>query len=260
MYHLNDTAPEQSTFRESRTRPEPETNQWAKFGPQTPPMNDTRPHGHTAFGHSGRNDHSRQPVVSPVKPYRNLSPEKRARERTSSHGRNSTYVGMAPSPNRQPSGIRDASSVEPTFPQRHNPTLSEDGPPVSSRTPSMYDATFEQVMSSREDDTTITYPCKIENDYHLNNNPDGSFAAYSRSTSVSSFSQRSHGPDSPMVGERFQSQALDLIDEGRSKTIDATRVARWGGPVQLVSRLENEIAGHFDGGVIEDLRGENREI
>jgi hypothetical protein len=51
-----------------------------------------------------------------------------------------------------------------------------------------------------------------------------------------------------------------LIDEGKSKTIDSARVARWGGPVQLVTRLENEKAGQFDGGVIEDLKGKTHEV
>jgi len=62
---------------------------------------------------------------------------------------------------------------------------------------------------------------------------------------------------SPSLTEEFyQGQALELADEGKSKTIDANRVARWGGVEQLGIRLRNEVSGYFDGGVVEDLKGE----
>jgi hypothetical protein len=46
-----------------------------------------------------------------------------------------------------------------------------------------------------------------------------------------------------------------LVEDGRSLTVDVERIARWGGVDSLRRRLESEMNGDVDGGVIEDFSG-----
>ncbi len=62
------------------------------------------------------------------------------------------------------------------------------------------------------------------------------------------------------VDESFASDAeanaVMLVEDGRSSVVDMERIARWGGVDSLKKRLESEIGGDIDGGVIEDFTGE----
>ena len=253
MYQLNEVAPTKPPLRQSHTYPE------------TKHRNDLVTQWSGASGSDESADHVpvlpgsrerwRQATSSSEQPHRYIAAEKRARERASTADRDSTYAGMAPAPNRQRSGIGDAipgnssDSGRSVAPAMRRETTNRSLVSGYSTTPSETPRPHSAHLAIKTMQSNTEYP--------PNDASDGSFAAYSRSTSLSSFSQRSHGLSSPVVAEGFSSQALDLVDEGRSKTVDSARVAQWGGPAQLVSRLQNEKAGHFDGGVIEDLRGES---
>lgn len=267
MYKLNEPV-ERPPYRQSRTHPE--TGHWSTGGTSSANQNELASRGI---------DHGEpllQQAASSDRPYRNASPEKRARERAPVHGRSSTYAGMAPAPSRQRSGIGDGyarTSPSKDYHQRYTAPVPGEGVFVRPLTSDYSGPSYDNLgmkspdaNSEPSDDSLVTDGAVEEtfqgraSIYHPNEVSDSSFANFSRSTSVSSFGHRSQGLPSPVVTDRLSSQALDLIDEGKSKTIDSARVARWGGPVQLVTRLENEKAGQFDGGVIEDLKGKTHEI
>ncbi|KAJ9098259.1 hypothetical protein QFC21_004588 [Naganishia friedmannii] len=69
------------------------------------------------------------------------------------------------------------------------------------------------------------------------------------------WNQRYYGETSFQSETEMEGNAVGLVDDGKSRVIDADRVKSWGGVTRLTERLENESRGQFDGGVIEEFDG-----
>lgn len=62
---------------------------------------------------------------------------------------------------------------------------------------------------------------------------------------------------SDVDGDVDEAEAVGLVEDGKSRMIDASRVASWGGVTRVTERLRNESVGVFDGGVIDEFDGES---
>ncbi|KAJ9117600.1 hypothetical protein QFC22_004450 [Naganishia vaughanmartiniae] len=69
------------------------------------------------------------------------------------------------------------------------------------------------------------------------------------------WNRRYYGDSSFQSETEMEGHAVALVDDGKSRIIDAGRIKGWGGVTRLTERLENESRGQFDGGVIEEFDG-----
>jgi hypothetical protein len=163
--------------------------------------------------------------------------ERRQRERGRTDSvRSSSYSSLAPAPHSRRSSEGDAPA-----------------------TPEIYSA--DSTIQTQE----LTVQESGISKSHLTYEVEEGLQTFPYSYSPTATSQPADQTGPPEYGptlteELYQSQALELADEGQSKTIDANRVAQWGGVEQLGTRLRNEVSGYFDGGVVEDLKGELAQI
>ena len=166
--------------------------------------------------------------------------ERRQRERGRTDSvRSSSYSSLAPAPQSR----RTSAGIAPVTTEIY----SNDGIIQTQ------DLTTQECRSPNPRQTTLaSQPVDPTGspEYGLRRNPSVNSVGYHYTASYSP----------SLTEELFQSQALELADEGQSKTIDANRVAQWGGIEQLGMRLRNEVSGYFDGGVVEDLKGELAKI
>jgi hypothetical protein len=182
--------------------------------------------------------------------------ERRQRERGRTDSvRSSSYSSLAPAPHSRRSSEGDALATPEIYSadstiQTQELTVQESGISKSHLTYEVEEGlqTFPYSYSS----TATSQPADQTGppEYGLRRNPSVSSIGYHYAASYSP----------TLTEELYQSQALELADEGQSKTIDANRVAQWGGVEQLGTRLRNEVSGYFDGGVVEDLKGELAQI
>lgn len=180
------------------------------------------------------------------------------------------------SPHPQLFGIRqDTSSppvsrmdAPPMFRRQSSSNKTTDSDSTRQVTKSMYERPAKPLPPPPSTDSDD--PSSTDNDFDQGQPNAMSGPSIMRTNSVGSGSNTYHtvysaimdeGDDEDVdmsffAEEEKQGQALELIDEGKSKIIDAQRVARWGGAECLLERLKHERDGQFDGGVIEDLTGE----
>lgn len=69
------------------------------------------------------------------------------------------------------------------------------------------------------------------------------------------WNHRYYGETSFQSETELEGHAVGLVEDGRSRIIDAERMASWGGVTRVTERLRNEAEGQFDGGVIEEFDG-----
>ncbi len=155
----------------------------------------------------------------------------------SSHATSSSYVS-----NTSPS---ETDSPQPTLPR----SLSQDVYEGSPRQPSWLDRDPAYSENSHERASTSSYP----NSQSVSRTNSSSFR-HSHSRREHRYHQY-HGAESSFASD-LEANAVALVEDGRSLTVDMERIARWGGMESLKRRLKSEINGEVDGGVIEEFAGE----
>lgn len=74
-------------------------------------------------------------------------------------------------------------------------------------------------------------------------------------TPATEWNHRYYGETSFQSETELEGHAVGLVEDGKSRIIDAERMASWGGVTRVTERLSNEGEGQFDGGVIEEFDG-----
>lgn len=79
-------------------------------------------------------------------------------------------------------------------------------------------------------------------------------------TPTTEWNHRYYGETSFQSETELEGNAVGLVEDGRSRIIDAERMTSWGGVTRVTERLRNESEGQFDGGIIEEFDGESMEM
>jgi hypothetical protein len=169
----------------------------------------------------------------------------------------STQPPSRPSSSRNPSSESSVRSCRSDLSPRQSSSLF-DAVPHSSGSPDL------EIPSSSTNYYFYTGPPAAQGCTSLGDHASEGGTDLSRTGSNSSRSQQFHTHSGTHGDENDSSfhfiddkegRAVELVDEGKSKIIDRTRLLRWGDFEQLAAKLRNERSGQFDGGVIEDLAG-----
>ena len=80
--------------------------------------------------------------------------------------------------------------------------------------------------------------------------------AVGNQTPATEWNHRYYGETSFQSETELEGNAVGLVEDGKSRIIDAERMTSWGGVTRVTERLRNESEGQFDGGIIEEFDGE----